>query len=420
MKKQIISLIVGGVLAAGSAMGLAACGKKDNTLTVWAPNNQQTLLQELINDFKTENPDFGLEIKLGVCGENDAYAQLSKDVEASADVYGFANDQLINLRKAGGVSRIPADTVTKLKQENEVNAVEAGMITEAGTDYYYGYPYAADNGFFMYYDKSVVSETQAKTLEGVLEACKAAGKYFLFNMNDQPSWYLGSFFYGAGGDYTVEYENSVVVSAGCNFGEKAEGSEYSYGQIAITALNELRANKNYVTCNDTIINTYLTGGKLGACVSGTWNASLMQQYLGENYAATKLPTYHSSLTDDDYQIVPFQGFKLMAVNGYSKHQAEAHQLAAYLTSEKAQTKRFDVLGIGPSNKAAAAAESVKKNVALNALLSQGSFSKVQGSLPSSYWSAFDALGTDIYGGEGKLTQDSLATKLQQLIEALEE
>ena len=194
MKKQIISLIVGGVLAAGSAMGLAACGKKDNTLTVWAPNNQQTLLQELINDFKTENPDFGLEIKLGVCGENDAYAQLSKDVEASADIYGFANDQLINLRKAGGVSRIPADTVTKLKQENEVNAVEAGMITEAGTDYYYGYPYAADNGFFMYYDKSVVSETQAKTLEGVLEACKAAGKYFLFNMNDQPSWYLGSFF----------------------------------------------------------------------------------------------------------------------------------------------------------------------------------------------------------------------------------
>ncbi len=418
-KKRLVAFLACGVLTAGAAMGLSACGDKDdNSLTVWGPNNQQTLLRELIDDFKTENPDFGLDIKLGVCGENEAYANMSKDVQASADVYGYANDQLINLRKAGAVARLSDSAVATIKENNDAGSVESGKITEKGVDAYFGYPYASDNGFFMYYDKSVVSEEQAKTLEGVLEACAAGGKYFLFNMNDQPSWYVGSFLYGAGGQYEAIYDGSVVSEVKCNFNEKKDGTNYTYGEIGGQGLIDLKNNKRYISCNDNVISTYLTGGKLGACVSGTWNAKAIKEKLGDNYAAAKLPTYHSSLTGEDYQIVPFMGYKLYGVNPYSKHVNEAHQLAAYLAGEKAQQKRFEALEIGPSNKTVAASEAVKSNVALAALLSQTSFAKVQTSLPGGYWSAFDAFGTGIYNGE--ITSANLKDKVGALVEGLGE
>ena len=148
----------------------------------------------------------------------------------------------------------------------------------------------------------------------------------------------------------------------------------------------------------------------------------MQEKLGEGYAATKLPTYHG-IDGKDHQLKPFMGYKLMGVNRYSKHLPEAHQLAAYLTGEKAQAKRFAELGIGPSNKVVAAKQEVKDNVALSALLSQNDFAIIQKPLPQSYWSAFDALGADIYAGKGALTLDGeggLRSKLAQLVSSLKE
>lgn len=416
MKKRILAFLVGGVIAAGATAGLTACG--DKGLTVWAPSTQQALVKELVADFLKENPDFGYEINVGVCGENDAYAQLSKDVKASADVYGFANDQLMNLYKAAGLARLSNASVEKIKAENDPKSVEAGKIASASKgDGYYAYPYAADNGFFMYYDSRVVSEEQAKTVEGVLQACADAGKYFLMNMNDQPSWYLGSFFYACGGDYTTDWEEATLMDAKCNFDQKVEGTDYTIAQVGGKALVDLRANKRFVHATDKEISTYATGNRIGAVITGTWNANLLQENLGEGYAATKLPTYHSSLTDEDYQLVPFIGYKLMGVNSMSKHLAEAHQLAAYLTSEKAQAKRFE-LGIGPSNKVVAATDAVKNNVALSALQSQLGFAKVQESLPGNYWSAFDAFGADVYNGA---TYDDLIGengKLAKLISGL--
>lgn len=420
MKKRILALLSGGIIAAGATAGLSACGG-DKGITIWAPSTQQTLIKELMADFLEDNPDFNIPIKYGVCGEDNAYAQISTDPEASADVYGFANDQLYNLRKAGALARLSDETVTGIKATDDLDALEAGRIGDA----YYGYPYANDNGFFMYYDDSVVTAEDATTLEGVLAACARNKKYFIMRMNNQGSWYIGSFFFGAGGEYTMKWENTTLDSASSDFGKKAKDAsgaetEYSVGQVAAQAMIDLRKNEYYLDGDDAVIEQYLSGNKLGAVITGTWNAAKIKDKFGTHYAATKCPTYHSSLTDTDYQIVPYIGYKLMGVNPSSKHLAEARQIAAYLTSEKAQQKRFDVLGIGPSNKVVAAKQEVKDNIALKALRSQTSFALVQPTLPSSYWSAFDAFGTDIYGGEGATTAARRDELVSTLISALVE
>lgn len=417
MKKRLISILACGVIAAGATVGLSACNSDDG-ITVWAPNTQQELVRSLVDEFLKENPDINIPISVGVCGENNAYAQMSVDVEASADVYGFANDQLMNLRNAGAIARIGSATVTKLKEDNELLSVEAGKITEDGADYYYGYPYAADNGFFLYYDKSVVSDEEAKSIDTIITAC-GRSNHFLFNMNDQPSWYLGSFFYGAGGDYTMEWDGSVLESASCDFDQKPDGVDYTYGQIAAQALIDLREKSNFVTCNDTVISQELSSGEFGACITGTWNAKIIKEKLGDNYGVAKCPTFSSSLTGDtQYQMVPFIGYKMFGVNPYSKHLVEAHRLAAFLSSEAAQTRRFTECGIGPSNLKVQQLDSVKKDEALNALWSQAEFAKLQTSLPDTYWTAFDTIGADIYGGKGKNTPEARDKYVKSLIAGL--
>ncbi|MDE7265248.1 MAG: extracellular solute-binding protein, partial [Clostridia bacterium] len=167
-KKGIISLLACGAMAVSATLGMTACGgDKGGSLTVWAAANEIPTLTKMIQAFKEENPDFGLDIKTGISGTGDALTNISTDPSAAADVYCYANDQLVDLINYQALSPIPEATVNQLKIDNYENSVNAGYHNGK----YYGYPYAADNGYFLYYNKAVVSDTQAQTLEGILSAC---------------------------------------------------------------------------------------------------------------------------------------------------------------------------------------------------------------------------------------------------------
>lgn len=59
----------------------------------------------------------------------------------------------------------------------------------------------------------------------------------------------------------------------------------------------------------------VSGIKDGSCcaaISGTWNAKTAQETWGDNYAATKLPTY--TLNGEQVQMASFSGYKLVGVN----------------------------------------------------------------------------------------------------------
>ena len=65
----------------------------------------------------------------------------------------------------------------------------------------YGYPMTSDNGYFLYYDKSVFTEEDLATLDGILAAANAAGKQV--HMDVSNGWYLASFFLGNGCTLTI-------------------------------------------------------------------------------------------------------------------------------------------------------------------------------------------------------------------------
>ena len=425
MKKRIASLIMGGALAAAAVIGFTGCGGSDKEdgkgggskkLTLWGPSAQQVSLQEMVNQFLKENPDFGLKIELGVAGEGDAYGMMSNDVKSGADVFAYANDQLANLYSIGAVAKLTDSTVDSLKKANVEASVEAGKIADG----YYGYPYAADNGFFMYYDKSVVSEEQATSLEAVLDACKAKRKYLIYQFGT--GWYAGSFIYGVGGSYSVKYDGSTVSEINCDFDQKPEGSQYSYGELGGQQLIDFKKHPGSQDGDDAVIASYLKGGKVGACITGTWNAGVIQEYLKENYAATVLPKWTSSLDGKTYDWKSFAGYKLYGVNSFSKHLPEAHKLAAYLSSQAMQEKRFDDSAIGPSNKTVAAMQKVQDNVAIAAINAQiATNSVIQTSMPQSYWTEMESFAKAMMelAGDAENPNPTVSLeRVQELVKAL--
>ena len=399
MRKRIAALLMGGALAASATIGFTACngGGNSNKITLWGPSAQQESLQEMVDAFLAQNPGFGLTIELGVAGEGDAYAMMSNDPKSGADVFAYANDQIVNLYSLGALAPLNANTVAELKNTNTSASVEAGKIGDS----YYGYPYAADNGFFMYYDKSIISEEQAKSLDDVLDACAAANKYFIYQFGT--GWYVGSFMYGAGGSYEVIYDGVTVKQVNCNFDQIVPGTEYTYGELGGQALIDYYTyNDSVVDGDDAIISKYINNERLGACITGTWNAGIIQSYLKENYAATILPNWKSNLTGETYKWKSFAGYKLYGVNSFSQHIDEAHKLAAFLSSQDMQEKRFDDSAIGPSNNVVAAMDKVKNNIAIAAISEQlkAENSVIQTAMPGSYWSEMESFGKAMMAWEG--------------------
>ena len=361
-------------LAAMMLFGLAASSLAEGetvTLKVWGSQEDQELLGVLVENFKAANPDTTWDISLGVVGEPDAKARYLEDPAAAADVFAFSNDQLLDLVNADALYEVTRNL------DAIVAANSAGSIESATLDgVLYGYPMTADNGYFLYYDKSVLSEEDVQTLDSILAKANEAGKKVFMDVSN--GWYIASFFLGAGCTLGLD-ENGKQT---CDFNNEA-------GVAAGEAIRAFTADPAFLTGDDSV----LTGGMgdtICAGVSGTWNAAAIQEKLVENYAACKLPTF--TLNGEQVQMSSFIGTKLIGVNTQTAHPVEAMMLAEFLTNEEAQQLRFEMREIGPSNSNVAASEEVQANIALAALAEQSQYGVSQKYVLGNFWTPSEAFG----------------------------
>lgn len=385
--KKVLSLVLALMLVLTSVAAMA----ETVSLKVWGSQEDQAMLAEMVEAFKAANPDTEWDITFGVVGEPDAKAKYLEDPAAAADVFSFANDQLYDLLAADALYE-----VTRNKDEI-VAANSAGAIEAASANgELYAYPMTADNGYFLYYDTSVLTEEDVQTLDGILAACGAAGKKMFMDVSN--GWYIASFFLGAGCTLGLD-ENGKQT---CDFNNEK-------GLAAAEAIQAFTANDAFLTGDDAI----LTGGmgdNIAAGVSGTWNADAIMEKLGDNYAATKLPTF--TCNGEQVQMASFAGYKLVGVNTMSEHPVEAMMLAEWLTNEANQVKRFEARAMGPTNINAAASEAVQQNVALAALSLQSQFAVSQKDVLGNFWTPAEAFGTAM---EAKDYSKDLQTMLDEMV-----
>ncbi len=416
MKKRIVSMLICGALAASSVAGLTACGNKGLELTVWGSAAQQETLKQMVAKFEEANPETKYNIKVGICEEDMAVSNIAPDPSAAADVFCYSNDQLVPLLRVGALAKLGGIFLDNVKTENSEDSVASGSVAYGTADEkVYGYPYASDNGYFMFYDKSVITDEQVGSLESIISVCETKNKKIAWAV-DVP-WYTAGWFFAFGCDYSVEYDYND------NYKEKnIEISLNNEGGInACKAMSKLTSSKAFSgksTDNEKII-TGFTTKSTAVAVSGTWNAPQIKKILGENYGVCKLPTVN--VNGQDVQLSSFKGYKLFGVNPHSGDKiVEAHKLAAFLSSEAMQAERFEKYMVGPTNNAAANA--VKDDATFAALNAQKQFAKEQTSVPSSFWEPLKGVGLNIIdgllsesGGNGKLSYaDKLSAVEKQI------
>lgn len=386
--------------SADNAQAEAPAEIQDVSLRLWGAEEDQKMLQGMIDSFVANYADVAnITVELGVESESTAKDTILTDVEAAADVYAFASDQLVDLVKAGAIQDLSqmdaalqnyaGKSIADVQAANAPGSVEAA--TYNGT--FYAFPMSADNGYFLFYDSSVISAEDAASWDTLLAAADAAGKKV--GMTLASGWYNASFFYGAG--FTTGLNDDGTTSIDFN------GTADYTGVQVVQAMLGIAGNPAFMAIADGDISNQIAGGSLAAVVSGTWDAGAAQEAFGDGYAATKLPTY--TIDGKQVQQGSVAGFKLVGVNPYSANAGWAVLLADWITNEENQVIRFNEREIGPSNINAAASDAVAANTAISALSEQSAYGVVQ-MVGGNYWDPTATFGEMI--AQGSLSADDEA------------
>ena len=370
--KKILSLVLALAMML-SLCSFASAEGYDGEIKIWVAEATVDFTKTQVEAFKAAHPEYAnMTVVVEPVGEGDAASNMLTDVEAGADIFGFAQDQLARLVAAGALEVVLEENAEIVKAENDGGSVSAVMLG----DTMYAYPLTSDNGYFLYYDKSVV--TDPSNMEQILADCEAAGKNFYMEINS--GWYQTAFFFGAGCTLTYGVDNAGVINAmDCNYASEN-------GVKALKAMIKLAQSPAFVNGSSASNAT-----NLGAIVDGTWDAVAVQGILGDNYAAVKLPTV------DGFQLGGFGGFKMLGVKPQTDEAklAACDALALFLSSGEVQMARYDAVKWGPSNLTAQQSDAVKSDAALSALAAQLNFCIGQGQYPGEYWTLATALGDDI-------------------------
>lgn len=379
--KKILSL----VLALCMVLSLCSCAlAEDVTLTVWVGDNQDIeWINGVIDNFKAAYPDNNYTINVGVQNEGDCSKTVLNDPTAAADVFTFADDQFNSLLNGGALQQV-LDGADDIIANNTPESIAAATGEDGNL---YAYPATADNGYFMFYNKEYFTEDDVKSFNTMLDKAAAAGKYVGFPMSN--AWYFYSWFKGAGLEMHV---NEDGVTNSCNW--NATDTPITGVQV-MEALLAIASNPGFKEADSDPFVAGVKDGSIIAGVSGTWNANVAAEAWGDNYAATKLPTY--TVAGQEVQMASFSGFKLVGVNPYSENLGAAMDFAAFMTNEESQVSRFAMRRQGPSNTKALASEVVQAEPAIAAIVAQAPYADVQ-RVGSKFWDTAAALGKIIVNG----------------------
>ncbi len=351
-------------------------------IVVWCAKEDVPFVEEMAAKFKEANTEYkDYYIKVDITSEADAATLVKSDPAASADVFHFAGDQLGTLVRQEVLYGINPKYIKDLGIEQSV--LDAGKVGEVN----YGIPFTP-NTYFMYYDASVYTEDDIKSLDTMVAKDVSSKNYtYNFGLDICNGWYLQSYFFSAG--CTIFGEDGLDGTAGIQPRDKGlEVAKWVWDYYN-------GANKSKLYAGD---GSALCGKSIAACVTGTWNASMIKENIeanGGTYAAAPLPKLTIGGQEYDWKAVG--DFKQIGINSITAEPVLSCKFASFLAGKDSQARRYELRKTAPTNAATAADTSIEWDKAILAQTAQltKTFSQPTIYAERGFWNASTALGDDL-------------------------
>ena len=387
--KKLLAIILAAFMC---TVFFTACDSgKNETLTIWCADMDREIIAGMVNDFLATKPAVkGIEIE--ICEDDGAREKFENNPAAAADVLCIPHDQLGALVSQGYLLEITDDKHIAAIQQNTSPSVSAGRIG----DRQYGFPSSFET-HMLFYDKSLVSDIAAQTLEGILSSAIPDGGYH-FAMDFGNAYFTSNWFF----------------TYGCQlFGDNGEDRDFcdfnsAGGVAAMTYLIEGSATGRFGNLNSDDAIVLFKEHKLGGYVGGPWNAAAVTEALKGNYGCAALPSV------DGKAMKSFAGFKLYCVNANTKNKTISMDLAAWLTNTDNQKNRFQTRNLVPVAVLHADDADVAVSATAKAVMAQGPNAIAMPSIPemSHFWAPTGDFTLACYQGEIEIPD--LQTKLNEL------
>ena len=335
------------------------------TLTVWSPSEDQDpeygqWLNTMCDQFNELHPNWDITFNYGVCTESDAKKLVPQDIDAAADVFIYSSTGLENLCQANSLTEFGGKYLDTIR-ENYSSVLADSLTYDDGV---YGVPMTT-NTYFMYYDKSVFSEDDIKSLDTMLEKGKVA-----IPLNN--GFYLASFYLGAGATF---------------FGE--EGNEREAGIV--------------LDNDETLAMT-------NALIDMVQNENLVVSSPEDAIAMT--------VDGEEVQLKPFTSSKAIGVKSTTAYPQVAIELAMYLGGYDSQKLHYETRGYVPCYKGLVNDTEIQKDAVVavdswtveNIAVPRANYTEM-----SYFWTAAESFGNELR--DGIMTHENAAEKLKTLEES---
>lgn len=367
------------------------------TMTVWTPGylnaESDSWVKKQCEAFAAEHPNWNITFKFDICGLGDAGEAVTKDVNEAADVFIYTNDNLETLLSANALAKLSGDAATYVN--NNFGKTYIDCVSKKGE--IYGIPCGA-NTYFMYYDTSVYSEEDVKSLETMLQKGKVA--YPMMN-----SWYNGAFYLANGAQFFGGVNDG---SLGITLGD-------DNGLRATKYMIDLMENPNFFVGEFGDAMNGLADGSIDAAFSGTWDRTNAETALGDNFGVAALPTI--TLDGNVCQMKNMSGAYAIGVNATCEYPEVATELALYLGSDSAQVSTYEICGTVPASNGAVAILANDPVVsAVNEIYKNCSIMQPYCAEMAEWWEPAYEIGYEI--ANGAITYENAAEKTEEFYNAI--
>ena len=373
------------------------------SIRVGAPANQQTFVKTLLDDFNTtheSNISFSL-----VKWEEDKAAENMANPKDGPDVFPYASDQTFRLFARNSLAVLPDANITWIKTSMGEEAKT--YATLKGVNKVVGYPFAADNGAVMFYDKAVVSDpSEIDTIDKLFNKAVSTGREVDFALTN--GFYAsGALMTYTGGQTLYDFRalagGTYQATSTFNSEEGLRGA-----RLVSTIFNKpkIMDAAEAPTATTKVLATITDASKV-ASFKGTMKT---------NYGVTALPKVSSD--PDAPRVGIFLGYKFYGVNpakgSGAAHLQLQHIIAKYLANKYCQEKRFETFYTKPTlTELQTLATSEEHVVALNTHITEHAYIPLT-AVDSALWAQTMNAAKDIKNGGVDITDAQLIKILGEL------